>query len=252
MTLLPTPTISPDGGSVAGSVTVTLADSSNAATIFYSTNASNANPIWYQYRAPFQVTSSETVTAFAGAVGIANSPQISAVFVVAGPGSTQIGAGLHLFSLPETISNISLDSLFGYTGVRLAVWEPLGNIYSVTPASPANQITAGQGYWARFPQAVTIPASGTPAPTNIPFVIQLQPGWNMIGDPFAASIPLPTVMFAGGSLTFAQATGTQLIGPNVLDYDNSTKSYVNASSLDVDRGYWIYAFSATNMSIPPP
>jgi hypothetical protein len=138
--------------------------------------------------------------------------------------------------------------------VRLAVWQPLSNSYAVTTTAPANEIALGQGYWVRFPQAVTVTQAGTPAPTNATFVIQLQAGWNMVGDPFTTAVPLSDVLFNNSSETFAQATSTtdQLIGSDVFAFTAGSTNYTSATTLSPGAGYWIYAFAATDMDVPAP
>lgn len=164
-------------------------------------------------------------------------------------------AGLQMFSSPYAYpAALSLDTLFGYAGVTLAVWSPTASEYGMTPAAPANEIGLGQGYWVRFPQAVATTVAGTPAPTNQPFTIPLAQGWNMIGDPFLSSVPIASLMFKGGSETFAQATaGTNpLIGATLYGYSQGSNSYYAASSLAPEQGYWILASTATDMEVPAP
>jgi hypothetical protein len=249
---VPTPTVSPNGGSFSVSQMVTLTDSLNGAAIFYSTNASSATPTWTQYQSPIDVSSTETLSAFAAKTGSSTSGQVSATFTISAASPGSVGAGLQLISLPYSYPRVSLDTIFGYTGVKAAVWT--GTVYAVTPTPPADSIVTGQGYWIRFPSAENVTLTGVPAPTNTPFVISLMAGWNMVGDPFTSSVSQSSLMFDSGTKTYAQATAgsSPLIDPTFYAYDSGSNSYETATSLSVDQGYWVYAYSTTDMDVPPP
>jgi uncharacterized repeat protein (TIGR03803 family) len=168
--------------------------------------------------------------------------------------SITFSSDLQFFSLPYTYPGIGLDSLFGYSGVNLASWLPGTGSYAMTPTPPSDQIAIGQGYWARFPNQISITASGTPADTTQNFPINLTPGWNMVGDPFTNPVPITSLLFQGGTMTYSQATNgnAPLVGPIFWKYDTSSNSYVGAPSLEPEGGYWVYAFSGTDMQVPHP
>jgi hypothetical protein len=251
---LPSPTISPNGGSFTSPQTVTITDGNSAATIYYSTNANSSSPTWNQYRAPLTVSANETLSALAAGTGYTSSGQVNAVFSFSQAVVASFGAGLQMISLPYSYPGVSLDTIFGYTGVVAAVWQPTAGSYAITPTAPANSIVLGQGYWIRFPSAVNVTVTGTPAPTNAPFVIDLQAGWNMIGDPFNSSVSITSLTFANGSETYSQASSgnSPLIDPTFYSYTNGASTYTSATSLNVDQGYWVYAYSATTMNVPVP
>ncbi|MDR3709347.1 MAG: protease pro-enzyme activation domain-containing protein [Capsulimonadaceae bacterium] len=161
-------------------------------------------------------------------------------------------AGLNFFSSPYDYTGVSLDTLMGYTGVKLAVFEPTSNSYDITPNGKASAITLGVGYWARFPQAVTFTSVGTAAPTASPFAISIAKGWNMIGDPFNETIPLASLTFGSSSTSFASATSgsSPIVYGTFWSYSTSSGSYVAASSLKPLNAYWVYAYSATTMYVP--
>jgi hypothetical protein len=251
---VPVPTFTPGTSSSATAMTVTIADALSGTTIYYTTNGSTPTTASTQYQGPITVSSTETITAIGVETGYATSSTGSATYTITSPTIASFGAGLQMISLPQTYTGVSLDTIFGYSGVKLAVWSPLESIYALTPTAPADSIVAGQGYWVRFPQAVTVALPGTATPTNTSFVIQLEPGWNQIGDPFTSAVPLSTLMFASQTQTFAQASSgsTPLIGGTVYGYSNSSNAYQSASSLTPGQGYWIFAESATNLEVPAP
>jgi hypothetical protein len=250
-TAAPTPAISPNGGVYTTAQSVRITDSLAWAAIYYTTDGSTPTTSSSQYNGPITVSSSKTVTVIAVATGYATSAPASAVFTIDASAIASFSAGLQMISLPYTYTGTSLDTLFGYSGVTLAVWDQGSDAYALTPTPPANQISLGQGYWVRFPQVVTIDTAGTPAPTNAPFDIPLQAGWNMIGDPFATSVAISSLTFNNGTETFAQATGssTPLVGSTVWTYGAGSSAYTSATSLAPDAGYWVFAYSATDVEV---
>jgi hypothetical protein len=248
------PVITPDGGTFSSAQLVTITDSTSNAAIFYTVDGSTPTSASTPYTSPLTVASDETIKAIAVVNGFGASQVTTAVFTVGSSPVTSLGTGLQLFSLPYSYPGVSLDTVLGYTGVKLAVWKPASLAYAVTPNAPANQIVLGQGYWVRAPNTVSVTLAGIPAPTNAPFVIALQAGWNMIGDPFTSSVSVSNLKFAGETQTFAQATGSgsPLIGSTLYDYDTGSNSYEAASTLSPEVGYWIYAYSSTDLDVPPP
>jgi hypothetical protein len=200
------------------------------------------------------VTASETINAVAIGAGRSASAEASAAFTVTVPIVAAYSAGLQLISLPESYSGVSLDTIFGYSGVKLAVWLAASNYYPITPTPPANEIIAGQGYWVRFPINVAVTLQGTPTPTNTPFVIPLHAGWNMVGDPFPFTVPLSSLTFNKESKSFSSAISgsSPLIGSSVYSYNSSTNAYVTANTLSPSVGYWVFAYSATDLDVPAP
>jgi hypothetical protein len=77
-----TPTITPNGGSHLGSVTVTLSTTTSGTTIRYTTNGADVTPSSPVYSSPFTLNSSTTVRAKAFLTGHLDSDQASANFSV--------------------------------------------------------------------------------------------------------------------------------------------------------------------------
>jgi len=253
----PTPTVYPNGGTFATSQQVYLSDSlGTSVNIYYSTNAASSSPTWTLYSAstPLIVSSSETLTFYAGGPGYSSSAQSSAVFTIENTVGVSYSGGLQLLSLPYTYAGMSPDDVFGYSGVKLAVWDPSALEYNVTPNAPANYIVAGQGYWIRLPLPLTVNTIGTPAPTNNPFEISLQAGWNMIGDPFTVPVTLSSLTLNNGTETFSQATNSTnaLIYSTVYAYSNQSNSYYSVTTLTPGLGYWIYAYGPAVLDVPAP
>jgi kumamolisin len=190
----------------------------------------------------FEVTAISSV----GPSGLSNEASVE----VAGP--VTLPAGLNFFSSPCDYPTTAIDSVLGYSGAKLALWSQSTYAYSMLSDTDNDHIGLGVGYWARFPEAVNLLATGTLASTTSPFDISLNAGWNSIGDPFPQSVTTSNLLFSSGTLSYASAVAAGLIGPIIYGYDNSTNEYVYANSLVSGGGYWIYASSATDVEVPAP
>lgn len=191
---------------------------------------------------------SHSITAtYAGDANYAGSTSSAAALTITGNGPSY-PAGINFFSCPYDYPGVSLDSLFGYSGVTLLTWNPTGNVYDA-----ASGLHIGVGYWARFPQAVTLTSIGTPASTTSPFVITLYAGWNQIGCPFTTSTQLSSLTFGPADVSFGQATSgsNALIDGTFWTYTGGS-AYTAASSLDPMKAYWVYAYTNTYMTVPAP
>ena len=79
----PTPIFSPNGGALTGPQSVTIADSTTGATIYYTTDGSMPTSGSTPYSGPIQVSDNETLKAIAVASGLVTSAVASATFTVA-------------------------------------------------------------------------------------------------------------------------------------------------------------------------
>ncbi len=89
---LPTPTITPNGGTFTNSVTITLADSASGAALYYTVDGTTPTTSSILYTEPFVVTNSLTVNVIAAESGYVNSTEASATFI----NSSEIGTGTGL------------------------------------------------------------------------------------------------------------------------------------------------------------
>ncbi len=253
------------GGSATGTVTINVpAPVGGLAVSLSSGSASVTVPATITIPAG---TVSATFAATGAAVGTANlaaalggQTQTASLTVLSAPGTTY-PTGLNLLSVPYDYTGQSLDAVFGYAGVRLAVWQPGAGTYILTPSAPADALRPGQGYWVNLPHALALTSVGTPANATTDFSLPLQAGWNQIGDPFPISIKMSGLQAqsGGASLPFAQAVSgaTPLLSALVYGYTPAAGKtggayvYVTADgSLQPGQGYWMYAYKAVTLVIP--
>jgi hypothetical protein len=259
--------------------TVTVYNSNNAvvATLgttpqgFYTTSPSIRSGTYTAI-----ATATNYITSAAVTVTISNGVTVTQNFALGLTTIHQYPAGLQMISAPYDYTGQSLSSVLigDYDSTDnepnvIASWNPLTGSYIKTPNSPDETLHAGQGYWARFPTTGGyLVTAGT---TVTSWQIVLQPGWNMIGDPFNAPIALGNLGFydsrgdgdpsnSNNPYSFAQASGAgglNLVSPYLYTYSQSTNSYTlvsnsassgaTASTLAPYSGYWIQAFTTCTL-----
>ena len=170
-------------------------------------------------------------------------------------------AGLNFFSLPFDYPGVSLDTVFGYAGAKVARWRPELLQYVLSPTPDADQIRLGQGYWARFPRAVAVTTPGGAADTGANFLVGLGLGWNAVGDPFPAveAVSGLKLIADGQTYPFADAASANLVAGTLYRYDPTLNSgaggYVAVGVGDVlapGQAYWLHASRPLVLAVPPP
>jgi hypothetical protein len=148
-------------------------------------------------------------------------------------------------------------------------WDPVTQDYG----PPVTQLVTGQGYFYRPNFSRTFYARGVkPVPgqaqvgnVNLDQVtrhqITLEPGWNMISNPYLYDVPIKYLQFRSPEdntnivpQTFAQAVAGGLIRGGLFFYDINTRAYdffdnPNESLRPWD-GYWVFANSRTVLLFP--
>jgi hypothetical protein len=203
--------------------------------------------------------------------------------------SYTFGAGLQMISYPAEFGAVGdFSEVFDLTddppvGIDpvLFNYAPAQNAYARTPSYPADTLHTGVGYWVKFTSPMSIHRVGV-TPPLVDFYITLQPGWNMIGDPFAKAIPVSKLLIAPigeptRNVPFATSTslgdgklnnvmwtypvGGGSWGGTVYNAVNATGTYTiqnpkttgpAATSIEPYAGYWIFANTSCTMIVPPP
>lgn len=182
-------------------------------------------------------------------------------------------AALQMISAPFDYSTVTdFATLFGLsspiatsttTGLPLGAlfaFSPTANNYVRYPSAPADTLRLGVGYWALIPSASPYThRNGLPAATNQPYRIRLQPGWNMIGDPFTAAVPVTAIQVEGIATLPAPTPPATPLGSSSLVqlplYTWDGAKYVALGAGDAVQpfvGYWIFANSNATLVVPVP
>ncbi len=238
----------------AGGLSVALSSSGKAATVPATVLVPAGSAT-----VTFPVATPRAGTAVIAAA-LGGASQTASITVQAAPGTTY-PAGTNLISSPYDYSGIPLDSLFGYTGVTLAVFQPTTGAYAFTPTAPADAMHIGQGYWVNLPTAVTLSSVGTPANPAQDFSIALSPGWNQIGQPWTTGETVGSLNVSAGGTTVsfdqASASAPLLVSSLVYRYAPGTGGaaggyvYVrDTDTLQPGLGYWVYAYQAATLIVP--
>lgn len=113
----------------------------------------------------------------------------------------------------------------------------------ITPDS----ILAGLGYWVFSTSIIHVDLQQYEMiDANNNFVVKLQNGWNMIGNPWSWNISFDEITFStnsGTSFTFEQAVSDGLINSGIYYWNASNISrgyrHETSSKMSINTGYWL-------------
>jgi len=136
---------------------------------------------------------------------------------------------------------------------RFFTWEPSQSRYVFYPTAPANRFQLGRGYFLETSEDLPLAVEGTRADTNRPFEIALQIGWNLIGNPFPFDVDWSQVQFidpdTNTAVSLPTAVGKGIVANALWSY--SFGSYAATTRMRIWEGYWVYAYRATRLIVPP-
>lgn len=106
-----------------------------------------------------------------------------------------------------------------------------------------SRIDPGKGYWFNSLEPVDLKLSGQSIPANqsSPFQMQLEKGWNQIGNPFLFDIDWDDVRAVNPSADVDQ---------DYLVYDPGNSNVKTSNSIKTWSGGFVYANSAQTLNIP--
>lgn len=122
------PTFSPPAGTYTGTQSVSLADATANASIYYTTDADPTQSQWTLYSAPIKVASSETIEAYAIAPSHSQSVDSSAAYTIKTAGGTSGQTEVSLSSSANIIGIYTDGTKYttgGFNGVGCAYSEQL-------------------------------------------------------------------------------------------------------------------------------
>ncbi|MCH7904215.1 MAG: hypothetical protein IH944_06560 [Armatimonadetes bacterium] len=136
-----------------------------------------------------------------------------------------------------------LQQSFGET--LFARWNAVTNSFDLFPTE--GQFLSGLGYFVRAGSAATVQVDGRTAP-DVPVVVSLQPGWNMVSVPFQESISTSDLLVTVSSesvSTFIEAAGVS-VGSTVFEFapaggNPDTGTILPVTVLQPGKSYFVRA-----------
>lgn len=164
-------------------------------------------------------------------------------------------AGLSFTALPVVPQNEDPLAAFG-AGAAVVRFDPAATpaSYKVAqagiPLDDVLRLRPGRGFWVRVPIATTARVPGAIVPSNLATTLQLDEGWNMVGNPYDTSLPWANLGVTSG-------------GP-VRDfgyiYDRATNGYVLVTdvpglspltSVPRNAGMWMRSTGVHSVAVAP-
>ncbi len=179
-----------------------------------------------------------------------------------------IPAGLWMITLPVvdvgTVSTVFADQ----TLPRLAWWSPSDRVYLRYPNANLeltsqeytvvdrllneSRAPAGKAYWVDLPTNCQLMLQGDEIQYNRQYVLDVQQGFNMIGNPYSYAISFGSqlIEYNGLIYTMNEATSKRLIDPVLYRWDGSTYNIdiLPNGTLEPWNGYWIRCRVGTKAS----
>jgi hypothetical protein len=127
------------------------------------------------------------------------------------------------------------------------------------PSAPA--LTPGRGFWFKYAPGsgsgtTRLSLTGVAPPTDTDFAIAARYGWNLIGSPFAAPIPLSTVRVRlqdRDPVTWDEAVAANLVLAEVFDFDPALGYGATAMLTGGEwRGYWVRVLTPSGVTLLLP
>jgi hypothetical protein len=144
------PTFSPQSGTYQTAQSVSLADTTPGAVIYFTTDGTAPTTASTKFTSPIQVTTATTIKAFASAPGYINSAVVSANYTIGASGQTPVGVNLAgafdvnaIASDGTPVANGGIDTLgYAYSGNLLGAsvaWA--GSIFTMGAAGGASGVS---------------------------------------------------------------------------------------------------------------
>ena len=112
------------------------------------------------------------------------------------------------------------------------------------------EFQVGEGFYMISQQDASLGLAGNLLDS---YTIELQSGWNLIGNPLVARVLLDSlnVISNGVSHTWGDAVENQLLMPSIHGFDNQEKMHKPEQLLEPFLGYWIHASEPLDLLIEP-
>jgi flagellar hook assembly protein FlgD len=174
------------------------------------------------------------------------------------------GPGLFMVSLPISVDR-QWHEILGIPEdqMKLAIYSPQENRYLLYNelAPEQRKPKPGVGVWIKLNNAVQTTVTGVPPKASEPFVINLQPGWQIIGVPWQVKWANLKVRKGNEELPISQAAERGWVYEILWTWDDEVGDYqmvwAGVSGLGFEEmlrplmGYWILALEECQLVIPP-
>ncbi|MGC8843812.1 MAG: hypothetical protein ACP5QS_07715, partial [bacterium] len=187
-----------------------------------------------------------------------------------------ISAGVSMLSVPFAFADSTTDKVLSSLGMdltrKVARWSSKLNRYLFYPDDKEmGNIVPGRAFWIKADSKATLDVSGQspqPVPWWIDYPIQLEAGWNQIGNPFVYTIPWGSVkvQYMGQTKGWSEAISAGWLRDFIFHWNPTTNSYElkpefyknGTYPLEPWEGYFIkttvpcnLVFSALSIPQPP-
>lgn len=247
----------PDGLSTVGSSTktITRVNPREQGFVDFSVQANDfaAGDLVYQVKITPTPGPQKTLS---GIISVVSQPKIT------------LQTDANLITSPWTFVTPTWETILGLTpdaDYQAFFWDPVQKGYIISTGPER-----GRGSWIVSKIGTTsLALGGSPsAPTdykigspNQPPLIDLKPGWNLIGNPYHVSISLGELVGASNSnptqaYTYADLVKQGLISGALAYWDTGTQNYgfiqKATDHVEPQKGYWIFVNSSQDVFINFP
>ena len=263
------PLFSVAAGSYSSSQTVVISDSTQGATIYYTTDGTTPTTNSTVYAGPISVSSSETIKAIATATGYATSAVTTASYTIDIPFAAapifSPAAGTYSSNQTVTLNDATAGATIHYT-LDGSTPTTSSTVYAgpitVSTTETIKAIATASGYSTSAPTTATYTIN-IPANT-VPILSSMSPAFTAVGSPvFALTItgsgftPGSTVYWGATALSTQVVSGTQLIAQ--VPVSNTGVAGISAITVQppapgggISNPLQFEVDSASSGSVPPP
>ena len=181
------------------------------------------------------------------------------------PGGTGVSTDYRIFTVPLNLGT-GADMLNAMQAV-LGTYDPThwrGFLYTGTSYREFNSsqfashtIVSGMGFWIITTYTDNIPFEAKPAPDGVDYVMDLQPGWHLIGLPWTSTqITLSSIKVTDGIYTYAISSPSNNLTQRYLWDYTGVNGYIKRSAvgfrLENDKGYYFKVLGDTPVRLVIP
>lgn len=170
--------------------------------------------------------------------------------------------GLHMMSLPLRPFTTDVATLLGIPAneLLLASWRQELFRYVYYPQTPPP--APGIGYFLQLDRDLQVQVRGVAPPANENVSLGLQVGWNLIGNPLNAEVPLSDLRITykfDEPVNWQTAVEQGIVGAKIFTYLSNPVNpywlqYVEADKLQPGKAYWVRVLKAegATLTVSPP